>query len=127
MSGVLGSIDAAPPLAATPDLKSAVTDRRRAVQAAHEFEGLLLGSWLEAAEASNKALSGSEESAGSATLGALGIHALASGIAGRGGIGLAKLLLEHLPLGEGNGPKNATSEVPEHGSDQVSAPSSGRT
>ncbi len=79
------------------EMWSAATDRQRVAKAALDFEGLLLANWLEAVEQGIRDMGGDELSAGSETMGALGMQALASGIAARGGIGLAKVLLKHLP------------------------------
>lgn len=98
MSSVASASSVAPLAGPTgDDLRRAGADQRRVSKAALDFEGLLLASWMEAAEQANRDLSGDQASAGSETMGALGVQALASGIAARGGIGLAKLLLTHLP------------------------------
>lgn len=82
----------------TTDLKTASADRKRVTKAALDFEGLLLANWLQAVDEGNRALAGNEESAGAETMGAMGMQALASGLAARGGIGLARMLLAHLPV-----------------------------
>ena len=65
------------------------------VKAAQEFESILLSSWLEKMQAS---FSGTDDGSDPAhdTLASMGTQAIASALAARGGIGIAKLMLHHL-------------------------------
>lgn len=64
-------------------------------KAAQEFEAILLTSWL---EKMNQGFVGSEESQDPAhdTVSSLGTQAIASALAARGGIGIARMLLRQL-------------------------------
>ncbi|MGB8771939.1 MAG: rod-binding protein [Candidatus Korobacteraceae bacterium] len=64
-------------------------------KAAQEFEAILLTSWL---EKMNQSFVGSEESQDAAhdTVSSLGTQAIASALAARGGIGIARMLLRQL-------------------------------
>jgi len=93
------------PLAHPPDGK--------AKKAAQDFEGILLSSLLEPLQ---KSFSGDGES-GSGDYGFMGTQALASAIAARGGIGIARLILNswaaqdsHLLAGK-DGNRQARREV----------------
>jgi Rod binding domain-containing protein len=81
------AVDAGPTPTAQPPNKLA--------KAAQEFESILLTSWL---EKMNQGLVGSEESQDPAhdTVSSLGTQAIASALAARGGIGIARLLLRQL-------------------------------
>jgi len=65
------------------------------VKAAQEFEAILLSSWLEKLQSS---FAGPDDGSDPAhdTLASMGTQAIASALAARGGIGVAKLLLQHL-------------------------------
>jgi Rod binding domain-containing protein len=70
-------------------------------KSAREFEAILLQSWL---EKMNQSFVGSTESQDPAhdTVSSLGTQAIASALAARGGIGIAKMLLRQLqPKDEG--------------------------
>jgi len=68
---------------------------RKLRQSAQEFEAILLQSWL---EKMNQSFVGSSESQDPAhdTVSSLGTQAIASALAGRGGIGIARMLLRQL-------------------------------
>ena len=65
------------------------------VKAAQEFEAILLSSWLEKLQAT---FTGPDDGSDPAhdTLASMGTQAIASALAARGGIGVAKLLVQHL-------------------------------
>jgi Rod binding domain-containing protein len=84
----------------------------RAAKAAREFEGLLLANWLQSVEEGIKAFAGDDDDSGSDTMGAVGVQAVAKGIAERGGIGLAKMLLDHLPAPDNSGTADAVGRSP---------------
>jgi Rod binding domain-containing protein len=65
------------------------------VKAAQEFEAILLSSWLEKLQESYAGPDdGSDPAHG--TLASMGTQTIAQALAARGGIGIAKLLLQHL-------------------------------
>ncbi len=65
------------------------------VKAAQDFEAILLSGWMEKLQASfNGPNDGSDPA--HETLASMGTQAIASALAARGGIGVAKLLLQHL-------------------------------
>ena len=64
-------------------------------KAAQEFESILLANWLEKMQHSFVGSSDSQDPAHK-TLGSLGTQAVASALAARGGIGIARLLLRQL-------------------------------
>lgn len=65
------------------------------VKAAHEFEALLLQSWLEKMNQSFAGESGNLDPAHD-TVSSLGTQAIAQALAARGGIGIASMLLRQL-------------------------------
>jgi Rod binding domain-containing protein len=75
------------------------------VKAAHEFEAILLESWL---EKMNKSFVGETASLDPAhdTVSSLGSQAIAQALAARGGIGIANMILRQL----GNGKKPQPAE-----------------
>jgi Rod binding domain-containing protein len=77
-------------------------------KAAQEFEAILLTSWL---EKMNQSFVGSEESQDAAhdTVSSLGTQAIASALAARGGIGIARMLLRQLQPAQ---PAAANTENP---------------
>jgi Rod binding domain-containing protein len=64
------------------------------VKAAQEFESILLSSWLEKLQASFTGPNDGSDAAHD-TLASMGTQAIASALAARGGIGMAKMLLQH--------------------------------
>lgn len=89
------------------------------VKAAQDFESMLLSSWLEKLEASFTGPNDGSDPAHD-TLASMGTQAIASALAARGGIGLAKVLLQHFTkasgavgsAGLGAEKKNSGSQVP---------------
>ncbi len=65
------------------------------VKAAHEFESILLQSWM---EKMNKSFLGTEESQDPAhdTVSSLGTQAIATALSARGGIGITSMILRQL-------------------------------
>lgn len=62
---------------------------------AQEFEAILLSSWLEKLQASFTGIDDGSDPAHE-TLASMGTQAIASALAARGGIGVAKILVQHL-------------------------------
>ena len=89
----------------------------KAEKAARDFEAVMLEMLLEPLEKSFAASLG-EGSPGSGDYGSMGTQALATALAARGGIGIARLVLSHLPPGssaakpEPNMTKVPTTECP---------------
>jgi len=79
------------------------------VKAAHEFEAMLLQSWLEKMNQSFVGESGSLDPAHD-TVSGLGTQAIAQALSAKGGIGIAKMILRQL-AGHGQ-PAPAAQEVP---------------
>jgi len=79
---------------ATPD-EAESRPSSKLKKSAQEFESILLQSWL---EKMNQSFVGSSESQDPAhdTVSSLGTQAIASALAARGGIGIAKMLLRQL-------------------------------
>ncbi len=67
-------------------------------KAGRDFESILLGSWLQGAEDSFASVPGTsdDEDSGSEQLKGIAVQQLAASLAGSGGIGLGKLITEHL-------------------------------
>ncbi len=65
------------------------------VKAAQEFEAILLSSWLEKLQGT---FAGPDDGTDPAhgTLSSMGTQAIASALAARGGLGVARILLQHL-------------------------------
>jgi Rod binding domain-containing protein len=73
------------------------SEHSRVAKAAQDFEALLLTSLLAPLEKSFSAVPGESSSpAGSEDYGYMGVQALASALAGTGGIGIARLVLRQL-------------------------------
>jgi Rod binding domain-containing protein len=80
--------------------ETASQSARRLRKSAQEFEAILLQSWL---EKMNHSFVGSSDSQDAAhdTLSSLGTQAIATALAARGGIGIARMLLRQLqPKGD---------------------------
>jgi len=75
-------------------VSTAVAQPTKLVKAAQEFEGVLLSTWLEKLQES---FAGQDDGSDPAhgTLASMGTQAIASALAARGGIGIAKLLVQH--------------------------------
>ena len=82
--------------AAPPVRPSAPMDSAKLWKTARDFEAMLLTPVLESLQ---KTFSGDEKSktTGASDYRAMGSQALAQAIAARGGIGIARLILRHLP------------------------------
>src|SRR5271165_7442043 len=85
------------------------TRSQKLVKSAHEFEAILLQSWL---EKMNHSFAGLEDSQDPAhyTLSSLGTQAIAQALAARGGIGIANMILQHL---QGHTPKEGGADTPQ--------------
>jgi Rod binding domain-containing protein len=82
---------------------------KRAVHAAHEFEAVLLNTLLGSLEHSFAALPGSKKTDPAAdSYQSMGIQALATSLAGRGGIGIAGMIVRSLLRPTGHGPNGVT-------------------
>lgn len=66
-------------------------------KAAREFEAQLIGSVLQSLEQTMASLPGQDAIAGEDDYNYLGTQALASAIAERGGFGIARMIVAHLP------------------------------
>ncbi len=82
---------------------------RRVLHAAHEFEAVLLNTLLGSLEHSFAALPGKDPEAGSDNYQYLGMQALASSLATRGGVGIASMIVRSL-LPPGNRGENGQGE-----------------
>jgi Rod binding domain-containing protein len=76
---------------------------RSAVHAAREFEAVLLNTVLGALEKSFSSLPGKDPDASADNYQSLGMQALATGLAARGGVGIAKMITHSLLRTEGHG------------------------
>ncbi|HEY1271182.1 MAG TPA: hypothetical protein VGF08_04330 [Terriglobales bacterium] len=86
----------------SPALATPVTVPR-GVRAAREFEASLIASLLEEMEKAFASVPGDPPFAGSDDYNYLGTQALASGLAARGGFGIAALIVRSLAPHEGKG------------------------
>jgi len=68
---------------------------QKLTKAAQEFEGVLISSWLEEVQKSSLDPSGTGQEAGSETLRSLGTQAVAQALAQRGGLGIARMIVQH--------------------------------
>jgi Rod binding domain-containing protein len=80
------------------------TNARRVLRAAHEFEAVLLNTLLGSLEHSFASLPGKDPEAGSDNYQYLGMQALASSLAARGGVGIASMIARSLLHSQGQGP-----------------------
>lgn len=78
------------------------------VKAAQDFEAILLSTWLEKLQQS---YAGPDDGTDPAhgTLASMGTEAIASALAARGGIGIAKMLLQHMARSEGDSASSLAS------------------
>ena len=75
------------------------SEQRKIEKAGKDFESVLLGSWLQGAERSFAAAPGGEtedEDGGQDQYMSMAMQQLAGSIVGAGGIGIAKMITEHL-------------------------------
>jgi Rod binding domain-containing protein len=75
----------------------------RGANAAREFEAQLIGSLLESMEKTFAALPGQGDMTGSDDYNYLGTHALAEGLAARGGFGIAAMINRYFSAHESKG------------------------
>jgi Rod binding domain-containing protein len=97
----MGSIPSS--LAALPPELATTVNAPRGVRAAREFEASLIASLLESMEKTFASVPGDPPLAGQDDYNYLGTQALASGIAARGGFGIAALIARSLAAHEGKG------------------------
>ena len=78
----------------TPGMDMAAAKQAKLVDAAHQFEGMLLQEMLKGMQTGKDSLNGDDEGDNSGdTLRSLGTEAVAKAISTQGGIGLAKLVI----------------------------------
>lgn len=82
--------------AKTPVEGTETSAHKRLSKAAQEFEGMLMTQLLQDSNLGFSSLGGDTPLAGSETLNSLAIQTLATAMAGRGGFGIAKMLVEKL-------------------------------
>jgi Rod binding domain-containing protein len=87
--------------------EATVAPSPKLVKAAHEFEALLLQNWL---EKMNHSFPGDNSSLDAAhdTVSSLGTQAIATALAARGGVGIAKMILRQLAA---KGPHAETGQI----------------
>jgi Rod binding domain-containing protein len=78
----------------------------RVVHTARQFEGVLLNTLLGSLEHSFSALPGKKPDSIADNYHSMGVQALASTLAARGGMGIAKMIVRHLLRTEGQGPSS---------------------
>ena len=83
----------------------------RTEKAAREFESVLLTSLFDSLQKSF-AFDAQDDTPGASDYRLMGTRAMAEAISDRGGIGIARLILDHLQLPEG--PVKSGTEVPPH-------------
>jgi hypothetical protein len=95
MNLTIGANSGTPGISGTP----APQHSRKLQERATEFESMLLSQILEKVQESFVGMGNEEEGAdpGKSTLSGLGTTALAQGLARRGGLGIGRMLLQHLP------------------------------
>jgi|SRR5277367_232560 len=98
----MSSISVSSPLTVSPVLSTPAAAPGRAVKAAREFEAQLIGSLLESLEKTFATLPGGDAMPGADDYNYLGCHALAEGLAARGGFGIAAMISRNLQQHEGN-------------------------
>lgn len=83
---------------ATVAASAPVQHSRKTIEEATEFESILIGQCLEKLQQSFVGVGeDAEADPGQSTLSGLGTTALAQGLSQRGGLGIAQMLLRHLP------------------------------
>jgi Rod binding domain-containing protein len=87
----------------SPQLATPAATLGRGAKAASEFEAQLIGSLLESMEKTFATLPGQSDVAGSDDYNYLGTHALAEGLAARGGFGIAAMINRYFSAHEGKG------------------------
>ena len=79
-----------------PDNQSATAGHKKLTKAAQEFEGMLISQLLGGFTSGFSSLSGDTPLAGSDTLNSLAVQTLSTAMAGRGGFGVGKMLVDQL-------------------------------
>jgi len=83
----------------------ATPQRRKLLSAAQDFEAMLLAAWWEQMQNSFLTSADEEREAGAATLGWMGLQAMATAVAKAGGLGIADVLVKGLePMLDPNKP-----------------------
>jgi len=83
----------------------------RLKKAAQDFEAILLSGWLEKMQESFVSPEQGEDPAHS-TLASMGTEAIASALAARGGIGIARMIVEHFAKGCGDAQPGTSGSPP---------------
>lgn len=96
------------------DLSVPIASLGRGAKAAHEFEAQLIASVLASMEKTFGGLPGNDLIPGADNYNYLGTQAFSQALAEKGGFGIASLILQHLPLHEGeHQPSPAATPTPE--------------
>jgi Rod binding domain-containing protein len=90
------------PAGAGPAMETAA--HRKLRKAAQDFEAILISELWERFQPSFSSLSGDVPPAGSDTLSSLALQAISAGLAQRGGLGIARMLVRQLEPSLGRGP-----------------------
>ncbi len=77
------------------DTATAGSRIQKLTKVAQDFEGVLLSTWLQEVQKNSLDPSGSDLDSGSGTLQSLGTQAVAQAIAQRGGLGIARMIVDH--------------------------------
>jgi Rod binding domain-containing protein len=85
-----------PPALTSPPTFAATEHSRKIAKAAHDFEAVLLNTLLGPLEKTFSSLPGKEADAVSDNYHSLGMQALASSIAAKGGVGIAAMIVKSL-------------------------------
>jgi Rod binding domain-containing protein len=102
------------------DLQSANVAKRneagKVEKAGKDFESILLGNWLQSAQSSFATVPGGDEdddgSSGKDQFQGIAMQALATSLTAHGGIGIAKMISEHLRQSEPATPVESTPGLP---------------
>jgi Rod binding domain-containing protein len=88
----------APVVASVPETFTPAVDQhaRKIAEAAHDFEAVLLNSLLGPLEKTFSSLPGKETDVASDNYQSLGMQALASSLAAKGGVGIAEMIVKSL-------------------------------
>ena len=87
-------------------------EKTKIEKAGRDFESILLGSWLQGAEKSFAAVPGGDDDqdSGGEQFMSMAMQQLATTLAASGGIGIGKMITEHLEAAPGEAPKAALPE-----------------
>lgn len=111
----------------SPDMAIAAPSLERGAKAASDFEALLISSLLQSMEKTLGSLPGEGGMPGSDDYNYLGTEALAQALAAKGGFGIGRMILEHLPAHEGNGKAQTAGPAGAKADPKVSATLADRT